>query len=165
VRRLVPGFDLQGELDVSGTLTGTLKNAMFSGTLRHHDGERNASIIRGVVGLDSRTDVLGVFADVHADSLSLDGLTGRMAAFPLRGSLAGTIRLNGDLTGVETHADLAMLGGGGAVRGDGTLLLGAPDMHPGFGARDFTLHAQHHQAHRRALRVARAVAVRRNDHR
>jgi len=142
VRRLVPGFDLQGELDVSGTLTGTLKNAMFSGTLRHHDGERNASIIRGVVGLDSRTDVLGVFADVHADSLSLDGLTGRMAAFPLRGSLAGTIRLNGDLTGVETHADLAMLGGGGAVRGDGTLLLGAPDMHPGFGARDFTLHAQ-----------------------
>ncbi len=142
VRRLVPGFDLQGELDASGTLTGTLKNAMFSGTLRHHDGDRNASIVRGVVGLDSRTDVLGVFADVHADSLSLDGLTGRVAAFPLRGALAGTIRLNGDLTGVETHADLAMLGGGGAVRGDGTLLLGARDMHPGFGARDFTLHAQ-----------------------
>src|SRR6266699_2834230 len=62
VRRLVPGFDLQGELDASGTLTGTLKNAMFSGTLRHHDGDRNASIVRGVVGLDSRTDVLGVFA-------------------------------------------------------------------------------------------------------
>src|SRR3989449_46205 len=35
-----------------------------------------------------------------------------------------------------------MLGGGGAMRGDGTLLLGARDMHPGFGARDFTLHAQ-----------------------
>src|SRR5882672_9534746 len=142
VRRLVPGFDLQGELDASGTLTGTLKNARFSGTLRHHDGGRNASIIRGVVGLDSRTDVLGVFADVHADSLSLDGLTGRMAAFPLRGALAGTIRLNGDLTGVETHADLAMLGGGGAVRGDGTLLLGARGAHPGFGARNFTLRAQ-----------------------
>src|SRR5216117_2240507 len=122
IRRLVPGFDLQGELDASGTLTGTLKNAMFSGTLRHHDGDRNASIVRGVVGLDSRTDVLGVFADVHADSLSLDGLTGRVAAFPLRGTLAGTIRMKGDLTGVETHAELAMLGdrGGGAVRGDGT---------------------------------------------
>src|SRR6267378_3572844 len=142
VRRLVPGFDLQGELDATGTLTGTLRNARFSGTLRHHDGDRSASILRGVVGLDSRTDVLGVFADVHADSLSLDGLTGRMAAFPLRGALAGTIRLNGDLTGVETHADLAMLGGGGAVRGDGTLLLGARGMHPGFGARGFTLHAQ-----------------------
>src|SRR3989441_6930333 len=142
VRRLVPGFNLQGELDAAGTLTGTLKNAMFSGTLRHHDADRPASVIRGVVGLDVRTDVLGVFADVRADSLSLDGLTGRIAAFPLRGTLAGTIRMNGDLTGVETHADLAMLGGGGAMRGDGTLLLGARDMHPGFGARDFTLHAQ-----------------------
>ena len=142
VRRLVPGFDLQGELDATGTLTGTLKHTTFSGTLRHHDGERPASIIHGVVGLDTRTDVLGVFADVRADSLSLDGLTGRVAGFPLHGSLAGTIRMNGDLTGVETHADLAMLGGGGVMRGDGTLLLGARDMHPGFGARDFTLHAQ-----------------------
>ena len=142
VRRLVPAFDLQGELDATGTLTGTLKNAMFSGTLRHHDGDRNASVVRGVVGLDFRTDVLGVFADVHADSLSLDGLTGRIAAFPLRGTLAGTIRMSGAVGGVETHADLAMLGGGGAVRGDGTLLLGARDMHPGFGARAFTLHAQ-----------------------
>src|SRR6266478_4473497 len=60
--------------------------------------------------IDTRTDVLGVFADVRADSLSLDGLTGRIAAFPLRGTPAGTIRINGDLTGVETHADLAMLG-------------------------------------------------------
>jgi len=142
VRRLVPGFDLQGELDATGTLTGTLKNAAFSGTLRQHDGDRPASIIRGVVGLDSRTDVLGVSADVRADSLSLDGLTGRIRAFPLRGTLAGTIRLKGDLAGLETHADLEMLGGGGAVRGDGTLLLGARDVHPGFGARGFTLHAQ-----------------------
>src|SRR2546426_795465 len=39
VRRLVPGFNLQGELDAAGTLTGTLKNAMFSGTLRHHDAD------------------------------------------------------------------------------------------------------------------------------
>jgi translocation and assembly module TamB len=142
VRRLVPGFDLQGELDATGTLTGTLKNAMFSGTLRHHDSDRPVSVIRGVVRLDFRTDVLGVFADVHADSLSLDGLTGRIANFPLRGTLSGTVRMNGDLTGVETHADLAMLGGGGAVRGDGTLLLGARNVHPGFGARGFTLHAQ-----------------------
>src|SRR6266550_3482311 len=92
--------------------------------------------------IDIGTDVLGVFTDVHADSLSLDGLTGRVAAFPLRGTLTGTIRMNGDLTGVETHADLAMLGGGGAVRGDGTLLLGARDVHPGFGVRGFALRAQ-----------------------
>src|SRR6266540_223956 len=142
IRRLVPGFDLQGELDATGTLTGTLKNATFSGTLRHHDGDRPASIIRGVVGLDSRTDVLGVSADVRADSLSLDGLTGRIHAFPLRGTLAGTIRLKGDLAGLETHADLEMLGGGGAIRGDGTRLLGARGVHPGYGARRFTLRGQ-----------------------
>src|SRR6266702_4372645 len=75
VRRLIPGFDLQGELDAGGTLTGT-------------------------------------------------------------------IRLSGDIAGLETHADLDMLGGGGGVRGDGTLLLGARGVHPGYGAQDFTLHAQ-----------------------
>src|SRR5437773_9536776 len=143
VRRLVPAFDLQGELDASGTLTGTLKHTVFSGTLRHHDGDRPVSVVRGVIGLDTRTDVLGVSADVRADSLALDGLTGRIAHFPLRGTLAGTIRLSGDITGLETHVDLDMLGGGGGgVRGDGTLLLGARGAHPSYGARDFTLHAQ-----------------------
>ena len=136
VRRLVPGFGLPGELDATGTLTGTLKNAQFSGTIRHHDADRPASVIRGVVRLDSRADVLGVFADVHADSLSLEGLTGGRAGFPLRGTLAGTIRMNGPLSGVETHADVEMRGGGGVVRGDGTLLLGGS-----YGIRDFTLRA------------------------
>src|SRR5206468_3183477 len=141
VRRLVPSFDLQGELDATGTLTGTLKNASFSGTLRHHDGNRPVSVIRGVVALDSRAPILGVFADVHADSLALDGLSGRARNVPLRGSLAGTIRLDGSLAGLETHADLAMLGGGGAIRGDGTLLLGEPTTHPVYGVRGFTLRA------------------------
>ncbi|HLZ44111.1 MAG TPA: translocation/assembly module TamB domain-containing protein [Gemmatimonadales bacterium] len=142
IRRLVPAFDLQGELDASGTLTGTIKNASFSGTLRHHDGDRPVSVIRGVMGLDNRTAVLGVNADVYADSLALDGLTGRIPNFPLRGTLTGPIRLSGDVAGLETHADLSMLGGGGGVRGDGILLLGARDAHPGYGARRFTLHAQ-----------------------
>jgi translocation-and-assembly-module (TAM) inner membrane subunit TamB-like protein len=142
IRRLVPSFDLQGELDAAGTLTGTLKNATFSGTLRHHDGNRPVSVIRGVVGLDNRTPVLGVFADVHADSLALDGLTGRIANFPLRGTLSGPIRLSGDIAGLETHADLDMLGGGGAVHGDGVLRLGARGTHPGYGVRKFTLRTQ-----------------------
>ncbi|MGE5803848.1 MAG: translocation/assembly module TamB domain-containing protein [Gemmatimonadota bacterium] len=143
VRRLVPAVDLQGELDATGTLTGTLRNAMFSGTLRHHDADRPISVVRGVVGLDFRGDELAVFTDVHADSLSLDGLTGRVTDFPLKGTLAGTIQLRGPLSGVETHADLQMVGGGGGgvVRGDGTLLLGSERVHPGLGARDFTLRA------------------------
>lgn len=137
VRRLVPAFDLNGELDATGTLTGTLQNARFSGTLRHHDAERPASVVRGVVALDSRTDTLGMFVDVRADSLSLDGLTGRAASFPLRGTVAGSIQMEGTVAAAETHADLSMLGGGGAIRLDGTLLLGLPE----FGARNFTLRA------------------------
>ena len=141
VRRLVPAVDLQGELDATGTLTGTLQHTTFSGTLRHHDANRPVSVVRGVVGLDFRGDELAVFTDVQADSLSLDGLTSRMTDFPLKGMLAGTIRMQGPLSGVETHADLQMLGGGGVVRGDGTLLLGAQSVRPGLGARDFTLRA------------------------
>jgi translocation and assembly module TamB len=138
VRRMIPSFDLNGEIDAMGTLTGTLKNASFSGTLRHHDGSRPASVVRGVVGLDSRADILGVFADVQTDSLSLEGLTGTVPDFPLRGMLSGTIKMNGNLAAVETHADLSMNGGGGSVGGDGTLLLGAP----AYGTRTFTLRAR-----------------------
>jgi translocation and assembly module TamB len=139
VRRLVPGFSVVGELDAVGTLTGTLHEARFSGTVRHHDRDRPASVVRGVIALDSRTDALGVFADVTADSLSLDGLKGSFPRLPLRGTLAGPIRLNGTLEGLETHADLGRPGAGSGerVRFDGQLELAGS----GYGARDFTLRA------------------------
>ena len=138
VRRMVPSFDLNGELDATGTLTGTLKHPQFSGTLRHHDGDRTPSVVRGVVELDNRNPVLGLAADVQTDSLSLEGLTGRVRDFPLRGILTGTIKVQGDLAGLDTHFDLTSTAGAGNVRGDGTLLLGAPK----YGARDFTLRAR-----------------------
>jgi translocation and assembly module TamB len=138
-RRLEPGMALEGELDAVGTVTGTLHNVHFSGTLRHRDHDRPVSVVRGVVALDSRTDTLGVTADVTTDSLSLDGLRGSFPSLPLRGSLAGSVRLNGNVAGLETHADLTMTGGeGGSVRGDGFLVLGIP----GYGVRDFTLRAR-----------------------
>ncbi|MGH7529812.1 MAG: hypothetical protein ACREMN_05470, partial [Gemmatimonadales bacterium] len=143
VRRLVPAFVIAGEMDAVGTLTGTLRHARFSGTMRHRVGESPASVIRGIVGLDFRSDTLGVFADVRADSLALATLGTGIAGFPLRGRVAGPIRLSGTAAALETHAELTMLGsggdGGGAVRGDGVLRLGAGD--PGYGARDFTLRA------------------------
>lgn len=137
VRRLVPAFIIAGELDAVGTLTGTLSNARFSGTMRHRADERPMSVVRGVLGLDFRTDTLGIFADVRTDSLSFTGMGTGIEGFPLRGSVAGSIQLEGTVAAVETHFDLAMVGGRGAVRGDGTLLLGAP----AYGARDFTLRA------------------------
>ena len=138
-RRLVPAFALVGELDAVGTLTGSVSAPRFSGTLRHRDGDRPASVVRGVVALDSRTDTLGVDADVTADSLSFDGLAGSFPALPLRGTVAGTIRLDGSTAALETHAELAQKGGGNGerVKMDGVLVLGMP----GYGARDFTLQA------------------------
>ncbi len=136
VRRLVPAIGLVGELDAVGTLNGTLHNAHFSGTLRHRDHDLPVSVVRGVVTLDSRTDTLGVSADVTTDSLSLDGLHGSFPSLPLRGTLAGTIRLTGNVAALEAHTDLGMVGGeSGSVRGDGFLVLGVP----GYGVRDFTL--------------------------
>jgi len=136
-RRLVPAFRLVGELDAVGTLSGTLHDARFSGTLRHRDRDRPVSVVRGVVALDSRTDTLGVSADVTTDSLSLDGLRGSFPGLPLQGTLAGTIRLDGNVAALATHADLTMAESG-TVRGDGTLMLGMP----GYGVRDFTLRAR-----------------------
>lgn len=134
VRRLVPNIGLAGALDAAGTVSGTLHNVHFSGTLRHRDGGRPVSVIRGVVALDSRSDTLGVDADVTTDSLSLDGLRGSFPGLPLRGTLAGTIRLLGNTSALETHANLGM-GDGGNVRGDGILVLGVPE----YGVRNFTL--------------------------
>ena len=134
VRRLVPSVTLGGEVDAIGTVTGTLHEARFSGSLRHRDGDRPAGVFRGVAALDSRTDMLGVFADLTVDSLSLDRFR------PLRGTVAGTIKLDGSLGALETHADLGREGAGSGerVKIDGVLELGETR----YGARDFTLQAQ-----------------------
>jgi hypothetical protein len=129
VRRLVPAVELQGVLDAAGTLTGRLADAQFSGTLRHRpppppsSPELPASAIRGVVRLDTRTDTLGVFADVIADSLSFDGLRGSFSGLPLAGAVTGPVRLEGTLAALATHADLQSTADGGGVRVDGVLTL------------------------------------------
>ncbi|MGH7699227.1 MAG: translocation/assembly module TamB domain-containing protein [Gemmatimonadales bacterium] len=137
VQRLVPAFALEGTLDAAGTLDGPYRNAQFSGTLRHRDPGGPPSVVRGVVRLDSRGDTLGVYADVAADSLSFDGLRGSFPALPLRGLAAGTVRLAGPITALETHADLTAPRGG-RVRGDGILEL----FPPRYGAREFALRVQ-----------------------
>lgn len=133
VRNLVPAFTLQGELDAAGTLSGPYTDATFSGTLRHRDGELPASVVRGLVRLDSRGDTLGVSADVTLDSLALAGFQGSFPALPVTPTLAGTVRLAGNLASLETHADLTT--GTARLRGDGVLTLSPPAL----GARDFTL--------------------------
>ncbi len=135
VRRLAPAVTLRGELDGAGTLTGPLHNARFAGTLAQRDGARPASVIRGTVGLDTRTDTVGFFADVNADSLSFDGLSGSFPGLRLRGAVKGPVRLAGTAAALETHAELTSAAGAGAARVDGILTL----LDQRTGARDLTL--------------------------
>src|SRR5436309_6617745 len=138
VARLVPAVALHGMVYAAGTLSGPLKNAQFTGTLEHRDGALAPSRLTGTVRLDGRSDTLGVYADVAADSLSFDGLKGSFPTLPFSGAVAGTVKLAGPLPQLETHAVLHSAGG--SVQGDGVLLLGAGA--PGQGVRDFTLRAR-----------------------
>jgi len=136
IRRLVPAARLHGMLYATGTLTGPLRNAQFSGTLAHKDGDRPPSKIAGTVRLDGRGDTLGIYADVSADSVSFDGLRGSFPDLPLQGAFAGPVKLAGTLRSLETHADLR--GPGGALEGNGVLALDLPH----YGARGFVLRAR-----------------------
>ncbi len=138
VRRLAPAVALRGELQGEGTLTGSLHDARFAGTLAQRDGDRPVSVARGTMGLDTRGDTLGVFADVSADPLSFDGLRGSFPRLALRGAVAGPVRLSGTAAALETHAALASATGAGNLDVDGVLtLLGGRSA-----ARDLTLRAR-----------------------
>src|SRR2546422_1229674 len=140
VRRLVPAVQLLGTLDAAGTLTGRLADAQFSGTLRHRLRDLPPSVIRGVVRLDSRSDTLGVFADVVADSLSFNGLRGSLpgGGLPLAGAVTGPVRLDGTLAALATHADLESAQDGGGIRVDAVLTL----LSSRLAARNFTVRSR-----------------------
>src|ERR1041385_3268497 len=136
VARIAPAVRLQGRLAATGTLSGPLTDAQFAGTLEHRDGDRPASTVTGSVRLDTRSDVLGIYADVTADSVSFEGLQGSFPTLPLHGAVSGPVKLAGPISALETHVDLRARGGD--VRGDGTLLLDPPH----YGARDFEVVAR-----------------------
>ncbi len=120
VRRLVP-LDLQGELDAVGTLNGPWKQAEFSGTLRHRDGSRPASLVRGLLRVDSRRDTLGLWANLSLDSLSLDGLRSSYPILRVGGALSGDVKLAGYLDSLALSARLD--GPAGQATAEGALLF------------------------------------------
>ncbi|HVH67839.1 MAG TPA: translocation/assembly module TamB domain-containing protein [Gemmatimonadales bacterium] len=135
VARLAPAVALHGRLEAVGTLTGPLRDAQLIGTLVHRDGARPPSKLVGSMRLDARADLLGIYTDVTADSLSFDGLRGSFPSLPLHGAVAGPVKLVGPIDALELHAQLRSVGGGGDIRGDGTLVLDRSRL----GARDLTV--------------------------
>ena len=122
VGHFVPS-SLLGTLEAQGTLVGPLKNFSFEGTLRHRDGTRPASALRGRFAADALGDVLALDIDAQVDTLSFDGLQPSFPSLRLSGSVAGTARLVGRLDSLDTHVDLSRVGGGGRIRANGGLVL------------------------------------------
>jgi len=136
VAQLAPAVRLHGTLFVAGTLNGPLRDAQFAGTLEHRDGELPPSVLTGSMRLDTRSETLGIYADVTADSLSFDGLRGSFPTLPLQGAVTGPVKLAGPLDALETH--VVLHSPGGDVRGDGTLMLDLPH----YGAQDMQVTAR-----------------------
>lgn len=114
---------LLGTLEAQGTLAGPFRNFAFEGTLRHRDGSRPASVLRGRFSADALGDRLALNIDAQVDTLSFDGLQPSFPTLRLSGAVTGTARLAGRLDSLDTHVDLARVGGGGRIRANGGLVL------------------------------------------
>ncbi|HVO35885.1 MAG TPA: translocation/assembly module TamB domain-containing protein [Gemmatimonadales bacterium] len=116
IQKLAPSVTLHGRLLLGGTLDGPWRDAAFAGTLRHGDGPGAGSSTRGTARL-TLADTVRIAADLVADSLSLDDLRRSWPAIRLRGSVAGTVKVNGPVTALAIDAALAGERGGVTVRG------------------------------------------------
>ena len=124
VRVQAPAVELVGRLAAQGTLTGPLNNVVFEGTAVHQDGTRPSSRIVGTVRLDTREEVLGLSTDVVLDSLSFAGLNSSFPALDVRGSLGGTVKLDGTLERLAVDLDVGGLLG--RVRATGGVTMVPP---------------------------------------
>jgi hypothetical protein len=118
VQLLTPAVTLQGRASLAGTLEGPWKDVLFTGTIRHRDGDRPESVAGGWIRLDTRSAVTAFDGDLTLDSLSFDGIRAGYPTLPSLGSLVGQVRLAGTLGRMELDAE---------VRGEiGTLRVVGP---------------------------------------
>jgi translocation and assembly module TamB len=124
VRRLAPAVILEGRLEAVGRLDGPLRDVTFEGLARHQDGERPVSELEGIVRLDTRTDTLGLAADVALQPLSFDGIRRAFPTLTADGTLTGRVRLDGTLA--QLRVDALVSGEIGTVEAVGTATVLPP---------------------------------------
>jgi translocation and assembly module TamB len=118
VAGIAPVVTLRGRVRADGTLEGPWNDVAFDGALTHSDGPGPVSAARGTARL-ALGDTTRVRADLAMDSLSFDDLARSYTGIPLRGSLAGRVRVDGPVTGLAVDGDLA--GPAGSVVVGGTV--------------------------------------------
>ena len=124
VQLLTPTVTLQGRAALSGTLDGPWKNVLFTGTMRHQDGERPMSIVDGWIRLDTRRLVTAFDGDLRLDSLSFEGIRAGYPTLPSLGSITGQVRLAGTMERMDLDADVE--GEIGALRLRGPAMVMPP---------------------------------------
>ncbi|MCH6547185.1 MAG: translocation/assembly module TamB [Gemmatimonadetes bacterium] len=122
VHRLLPNVDLQGQLALTGSLVGPWRDVLFDGTIRHRDGGLPESVARGWVRLDSRTDTVGVWAELNLDSLNFAGIHRSYPGVPERGMFGGELSLSGYADSLRFQTTVGGSPGRIVAEGDLTLL-------------------------------------------
>ena len=122
VQLLTPSVTLQGRAALVGTLEGPWKDVLFTGTMRHQDGERPVSVVGGWVRLDTRRLVTAFDGDLTLDSLSFEGIRAGYPTLPSLGSISGQVRLVGTMERMELDASVIGEIGAVQVRGPATVL-------------------------------------------
>lgn len=124
VERLSPTITLQGRAALVGTLEGPWQNVLFTGAMRHVDGERPPSAMAGWIRLDTRTPLTAFDGDLTLDSLSFEGIRAGYPTLTTLGALRGQVRMAGTLERLDLDADVS--GQLGALRLRGPAILSAP---------------------------------------
>lgn len=131
IREVVPAAQLEGRLELAGTINGPWQDVVYEGTIRHQDGERPVSVAEGRVHFNTLGSALGLDTDLRLDPLSFDGIRAGLPALTARGDVTGTVQTSGTLEHLDVVADLE--GDLGVVQARGTLTL----LPPRFGADSF----------------------------
>lgn len=113
---------LSGALVGQLTLNGPTRNVLFSDlVVRHIDGDRQASMVRGSGRIASDDNTRWLDAELTLDTIAIATLAGNTSVVPLRSTTSGTLTLSAIADTMTI--DALIRGGDGSARITGTSLL------------------------------------------